>query len=72
MGVPSKPHFLPTVGVIAAEEGVAVHQVEYVVRTRGIQPAGWAGNAKVYSAADVARIKSELRRIHAEREKGHV
>jgi hypothetical protein len=68
MHAPSKAQSLPTVGVIAAEEGVPVHAVEYVIRTRGIEPSGWAGNARVYAGAEVARIKSELRRIQREKE----
>lgn len=68
MSAPTNARMLPTVGVIAAEEGVPVHAVEYVIRTRGIQPSGWAGNARVYGEAEVARIKSELRRIQRDKE----
>jgi hypothetical protein len=62
------PRAAPTVGEIARREGVNVHQVEYVIRSRGICPVATAGNARLFSEADVGRIASELRRIRAERE----
>lgn len=62
------PPIVPTVGEIARRFGVQVHQVEYVIRTRGIEPIGRAGSAYVYSEADAERIGSELRRIRAERQ----
>jgi hypothetical protein len=58
----------PTVGEIARRLGVPVHRVVYVIESRRIRPMGWAGNAKVFSEADVQHIASELRRI--ERDKG--
>lgn len=61
------PPPVPTVGEIARRLGVPVHRVEYVLRARRIEPAGRAGNAYVYSDADVDRIASELRRMDAER-----
>lgn len=62
-----KPDPMPTVGAIALSLGVPVHRVEYVLRTRDIQPIGVAGNARVFAPDDVRRIGSELRRIDAER-----
>ena len=62
-GVPS----LPTVGEIARRLHVPLHRVEYVLRSREVQPAGRAGNALVYSEADVAYVASELRRIEDKR-----
>ena len=59
---------LPTVGVISRRLGVSTHQVSYVIRTRGIEPAGRAGVANVYTEADVDRIAGELKRIQADRE----
>jgi hypothetical protein len=54
---------LPTVGVIADRIGEAVHRIEYVIRSRGIEPLGRAGNARVFSEQAVERIAAELRRI---------
>ncbi|MGE3110087.1 MAG: hypothetical protein AB7N65_01705 [Vicinamibacterales bacterium] len=54
---------LPSVGVIAKRLCVPVHRVEYVIRSRGILPMGWAGNARVFSESDVQRIAAELRQI---------
>lgn len=62
---------LPTVGVIAERLGVSPHRVEYVLRTRAITPAGWAGHAHVYDEAAVTRIKSELDRIGREEDHAH-
>ncbi len=54
---------LPTVGEIARRHAVAVHRVEYVIRSRTIKPAARAGNSRVFSETQVERIGSELRRI---------
>lgn len=61
----STPQY-PTVGVIAVRLGVSTHKVEYILRTRAITPSGWAGNARVFDEAAVARVASELARIQRE------
>lgn len=66
----SFPQF-PTVGVIAVRLGVPAHKVEYVLRTRGITPVGWAGHSRVFDETAVARIKSELARIQREEDDAH-
>ena len=63
----SPPAFLPTVGEISRRLGQPLHRIEYVIRSRGIQAVGVAGNARVFSDAAVDRIASELRRIDEER-----
>jgi len=55
----------PTIGEIARRLGVAVHRVEYVVRSRDLAPVSWAGNCRVFSEADVAFIGAQIRRIDA-------
>jgi hypothetical protein len=62
-----KPEPLLTVGEIARRLGQELHRVEYVVRTRRIEPCGWAGHARVFRQADLQFIESELRRIAEER-----
>ena len=57
-----------TVGVIATDLAVPVHRVRYVIDSRGIQAIGRAGNARIFDAAAVARIASEIRQIDAERQ----
>lgn len=61
---------LLTVGEIARRLGKELHRVEYVIRSRNIPPVGWAGNARVFRDADLARIAAELDRIDREREGG--
>lgn len=63
---------LSTIGQIARRHGASIHQTEYVIRSRGIEAAAWAGHARVFSEADVERIGVELRRIAAERGGDHV
>ncbi len=63
----SAPIVQPTVGEIARRIGQPVHRVEYVIRSRNIQPTGIAGNARVFSDADVERIAGELHRIDAQK-----
>ena len=58
---------VPTVGEIGRRLGVPIHKVEYLIRARHIRPSGWAGNARVFTEADVERIAQELRRIEADR-----
>ncbi len=63
-------HPLPTVGTIAQRLGEPIHRVAYVIETRGIEPIGRAGHARVFTEAAVERIASELREIDAGREVG--
>jgi DNA-binding transcriptional MerR regulator len=57
------PPDVPTVGSIAHQLGVPIHRIRYVIESRGIEPSGWAGNARVFTDADVERIRAELARI---------
>lgn len=60
---------MPTVGEIARLLGEPIHRIEYVIRSRSIEPKGRAGNVRIFSEADVARIAHELRcidRLHAD------
>jgi len=57
-----------TVGSIAEQLGVPVHRIRYVIESRRIEPSGRAGNARIFTDADVERIASELRRIERDRE----
>ena len=59
---------VPTVGEIGRRLDEPVWRIEYLINSRNIQPAGRAGNARVFNEADVAYIAAELRRI--DREKG--
>ena len=54
---------LPTIGTIAERCNESVHRVRYVLETRGIEPSGRAGNARVFTDADVDRVRAELARI---------
>jgi hypothetical protein len=53
----------PTVGEIARRLNEPLHRIEYVIRSRGIQPARIAGNVRIFSEDHVARITAELRQI---------
>ena len=54
---------VPTVGEIARRLGEPIHRIEYVIRSRDIQPSCRAGNVRVFSDADVELIASVLSRI---------
>lgn len=60
---------IATIGEIARWHGQPIHRIAYVIRSRRIQPCGWAGNSRVFSEDTVAVITAELRLI-AEK-KGH-
>lgn len=59
---------MPTVGEIERRTGYPLHRIEYIIRARGIQPAGRAGNVRVFAEDDVELIAEELRKIDAERD----
>ncbi len=56
---------LPTVGEIARRLGESLHRIEYVIRSRNIQPVSRAGHVRIFAEADVAHIADELRLIDA-------
>jgi DNA-binding transcriptional MerR regulator len=58
----------PTVGEIARRLGESLHRIEYVIRSRNIQPASRAGHVRIFAEADVAHIADELRQIDARQE----
>jgi len=60
-----------TVARIAEHLGVQRHRVEYVLDSRGIEPIGRAGIARVYSEDIVDRVASELTRIVSLRDLGN-
>ena len=61
------PPIVPTVGSIADRLGVPIHRIRYIIESRRIEPSGRAGNARVFTAADVDQIARELRRIAREK-----
>lgn len=58
---------LLTIGEIARQLDQPIHRIEYVLRSRNVAPAGWAGNARVFAESDVVFLAAELRRIDDER-----
>lgn len=59
---------LVTPGVIAAEVGVPLHRVLYVLRTRRhIQPRARAGVLRLYTREAIASVRYELNAIDARR-----
>jgi hypothetical protein len=54
-----------TVGVIARRLNEPLHRINYVLRTRGIKPAGIAGAYRVFTEEQVAQIVAELAEIEA-------
>ncbi|NND98815.1 MAG: hypothetical protein HKN47_15960 [Pirellulaceae bacterium] len=64
----SQPPLLLTVGEIARRTDTKIHRIEYIIRSRNIQPIGWAGHARVFAEASLDHIASELRRMDADRQ----
>jgi hypothetical protein len=54
---------LPTVGEIARRLGQPIHRIEYIIRSRRIEPCGRAGNSRVFSEDSVAAIAAALAAI---------
>lgn len=67
---PKAPMKALTVGEIAARLGRRVHQIEYIVESRGVKPMVWAGHARVFSETDFQYIASVLKRMDADRAGG--
>ena len=57
-----------SVGTLALLYGVSVHRIAYVIRTRGIEAAGMAGNVRLFDDAAARWIGSELQRIAEDKE----
>ena len=64
----SQPPLLLTVGEIARRLDTKVHRIEYIIRSRNVEPIGWAGHARVFAEASFDYIASELRRMDADRQ----
>lgn len=65
---PSPTTPVPTVGEIARRLGESLHRIEYVIRSRNIQPVSRAGNVRIFTESDVVLIGDELREIDARHE----
>ncbi len=61
----------PTTGTIAERLQVPLSKVEYVIRSRSIQPRTRAGAIRVFSEEAIAVIAEELKRIQERREVRH-
>lgn len=56
-----------TTGEIARRVGQPKHVVEYLIRSREIQPISRAGIARVFGEDALAQIQSELQRVAEQR-----
>lgn len=64
---------LRTPGVIAADLGVPLHRVLYILQTRvHIRPSARAGQLRLFDREAVALIRHELNAIEARRCKGEM
>ena len=61
---------LDTTGRIAAKLGVPVHRVQYIISTRAIAPAAYAGRLRLYDRDAVAMVRHALTAIDARRGEG--
>ena len=52
-----------TVGEIARRLDRPIHRIEYLIRSRNIQPIQRAGNLRVFSEKDLELIAGEIRRM---------
>jgi len=58
---------LGTTGLLASELGVSIHQVLYIIKSREIKPAAYAGHIRLYDQEGIALIRHELNAIAARR-----
>ncbi len=52
-----------SIGTLAKLFGVPTHRITYIVRSRGIEPVGIAGNVRLFDEAAARWIAGELQRI---------
>jgi DNA-binding transcriptional MerR regulator len=60
-----------TVGEIARLTNEPIHRIEYLIRSRNIQPVQRAGNLRVFSADDLAILKKEIKQINLRKGERH-
>ena len=53
-----------TIGEIARRLGWPIHRVDYLIRSRGIEPELRAGNLRVFPETIIDRLRSERRKEH--------
>jgi len=58
---------LNTIGRLAAKLNRPVHRIEYLIRSRGIEPAALAGNVRLFSEAVLPILRRELNTVEARR-----
>jgi DNA-binding transcriptional MerR regulator len=56
-----------TIGEIAKRLNYPIHRIEYVIRSRNIQPIQRAGNLRIFSPEDVEFIAHELHQMNERR-----
>ncbi len=61
---------LDTTGRIATKLGVPVHRITYIIESRGIRPAAYAGRLRLYDRDAVAMVRHALTAIDARRGEG--
>lgn len=66
----SIPPRLLTIGKIADILGTPAHRVRYIITSRNIPPAAYAGGYRLFDREAVARIRHELNAIQARRQGG--
>ena len=65
------PVRLTTIGTIAADLGVPIHRVEYILRTRPhIKPQAVAGQVRLFDSVAVAQVRYVVNTIDARRASG--
>jgi hypothetical protein len=52
-----------TAGDIASEAGVPLHRVQYILKSRKVEPAGRVGVFRLFTDSDRQYILAELRRL---------
>ncbi len=59
-----------TIGQIARRLDEPLHRVEYAIKSRGVEPRAFAGNARVFDERAIELVAAALRGIDASRKGG--
>ena len=64
--MPQVPKLL-SIGVVADSLGTTPARIAYLIRSRRIPPSALAGNTRLFTSRDMARLRHEINSIDARR-----
>ncbi|MBV8078444.1 MAG: hypothetical protein JO284_18685 [Planctomycetaceae bacterium] len=57
---------LYSIGHLSEKFGVPVHKLEFAIKSRKIEPCGWAGNSRIFDEEGAEKVGAALSQIAAD------